>query len=114
MDPLPPQVQVVYTPQPARTSGMAVTSLVLGILSIMGGAIIFLPPIFGVIFGHLALGQCRRDPGLGGRGMAIAGLVLGYLTLAIWLLWILFFGGLVALGLFGAAAAQAHAHAATY
>lgn len=114
MDPLPPQVQVVYTPQTPRTSGLAITSLVLGILSVMGAAILFLPPVFAVILGHVSLGQCKRDPGLGGRGMAIAGLVMGYLTLAMWLLWLLFFGGLIALGIAGAAAAQGHAHAATY
>jgi hypothetical protein len=38
----------------------------------------------GIVFGHLALGQIRRT-GEGGRGLAIAGLVIGYLatTLAV-------------------------------
>ncbi|MFV0373424.1 DUF4190 domain-containing protein [Microbacterium sp.] len=35
--------------------------------------------IVGVIFGHLAVAQLRRSPGRG-RGLAIAGLTIGYLT----------------------------------
>ena len=36
--------------------------------------------ILAVIFGHIALSQIRRT-GQGGRGMAVAGLVLGYIGL---------------------------------
>ena len=35
----------------------------------------------GIIFGHIALSQIKRT-GENGRGMAIAGLVIGYLSLA--------------------------------
>ena len=39
--------------------------------------------ILAVIFGHVALSQIKRSMGaLTGRGMAIAGLILGYLGLA--------------------------------
>jgi uncharacterized membrane protein len=38
--------------------------------------------ILAVIFGHVALRQIRRN-GNRGRGMAIAGLVLGYLGIAV-------------------------------
>jgi hypothetical protein len=41
--------------------------------------------ILAVIFGHIALSQVRRT-GQGGRGLAIAGLVLGYVGLALLLL----------------------------
>ena len=37
--------------------------------------------VLAVIFGHVALSQMRRS-GQGGRGMAIAGMVLGYLGVA--------------------------------
>lgn len=57
---------------PAPTNGLAIASLVLGIL---GFAII------PVIMGHIALRQIR-ERGEAGAGMAIAGLVLGYLALA--------------------------------
>jgi type IV pilus assembly protein PilA len=62
-----------------ETSGKAIASLVCGIL------FLFLPSaIAAVIMGHLSLSDIRRSAGrLGGRGMAIAGLVLGYAGLAI-------------------------------
>jgi type IV pilus assembly protein PilA len=60
------------------TSGKAIASLVLGLLSF-----IFLAAIPAVIFGHLALSDIKKSAGrLQGSGMAIAGLVLGYLGIA--------------------------------
>lgn len=53
------------------TNVMAILSLVLA----LGGG------LFGVIFGHIALHQIRRT-GQKGRGLAIAGLLLGYIVLA--------------------------------
>ncbi|PYT51786.1 MAG: hypothetical protein DMG44_01085 [Acidobacteria bacterium] len=62
-----------------ETSGKAIASLICGIL------FFFLPSaIVAIIMGHLSLSDIRRSAGrLGGRGMAIAGLVLGYTGLAI-------------------------------
>jgi len=59
---------------PAQTSGKAIASLVCGLF-------LFLPPfsIAAVILGHLALSEIRKSGRrLLGEGMAIAGLVLGY------------------------------------
>lgn len=64
----------------ARTSVLAVVSLVLGIASF------FLPVIVSlgaVITGHLARSELRRTPGMSGHGLARAGLITGYLTLAV-------------------------------
>ena len=62
-------------PAPTGTSGLAIASLVLGILWLW-----WIGSILAVIFGHISLGQIKRSEGrTGGRGMAIAGLVLGYL-----------------------------------
>ncbi|MDQ1602221.1 MAG: hypothetical protein QOE01_66 [Actinomycetota bacterium] len=69
-----------YPPQPQPTNGLAVASLVLGILWLF-----WLGSLLAVIFGHIALSQIRRR-GEGGRGMAIAGLVLGYIGVAFFLL----------------------------
>lgn len=61
---------------PTRTSGLAIASLVLSILGCGIGSIL------GVIFGHQALSEIEAGKGeVDGRGMAIAGLVLGYLGL---------------------------------
>ena len=63
---------------PQKTSGLAIASLIFGIL------FIFFPlSIPAIVFGHIALSQIKKSSGrLGGRGLAIAGLVLGYLGIA--------------------------------
>jgi hypothetical protein len=63
----------------ARTSGLAIASMVLGIVWLF-----WLGSILAVIFGHVALSQIKRSMGaLSGRGMAIAGLALGYVGIAL-------------------------------
>lgn len=81
-----------------RTSGLAVASLILGILSLLGAAVCG-APIAAVICGHLALGQIKRSAGqVGGRGLAIAGLVTGYLALIAGVVVLLFLLGIAQLG----------------
>jgi len=59
--------------------GLAITSLVLGILSFLT---CFLTGIPAIICGHVALSRARRAPArYTGGGLATAGLVLGYLSL---------------------------------
>ena len=65
---------------PTRTSGLAITALVMGILNFVP-FINFVSWILAIIFGHIALSQIKRDPGLGGRGMAFAGLAITYILL---------------------------------
>ncbi len=84
-----------------RTSGPAVVSLVFGIICWF--ALPFVGAIVAVVCGHLARGEIRRAPpgSIDGDGLALAGLVLGYIHLAVCVLVvmfiILFFGGLAAL-----------------
>ncbi len=60
------------------TSGLAIASMVLGILWLW-----WIGSILAVVFGHVALKQIGESNGSqGGRGMAIAGLVLGYIGVA--------------------------------
>ena len=59
---------------------MAVASLVLGILSVPL-CFVFVPGLLAVIFGAIGLGQIRADPAQAGRGQAIAGLILGSISL---------------------------------
>lgn len=68
----------------SRTNGMAVASLVLGIL----GVPTFCLPLFSllaVVFGAVGLNQCKKDASYSGRGLAIAGLVLGSLMLLVFI-----------------------------
>src|SRR3954470_4397951 len=53
--------------------------------------------IAGVVCGHLALSRIKANPELGGRGMALAGVVIGYVSIAGWLIWTLAFGGVAIL-----------------
>jgi Domain of unknown function (DUF4190)/Domain of unknown function (DUF1707) len=75
-----PQVVPVQT-----TNGLAVGSLVCGILEIFTLGFAAIP---AVILGHVARGQIKQT-GERGDGMAVAGLVLGYLGIAGWLVLIL-------------------------
>jgi hypothetical protein len=59
-----------YVPRP--TNGMAIASMVLGILWIY-----WIGSILALVFGYVARSQIRRT-GQGGDGMAVAGIVLGW------------------------------------
>ncbi|MGB0132792.1 DUF4190 domain-containing protein [Dokdonella sp.] len=84
---------------PARTSGTAITSLVFGIITWVG--LPFIGALVAVICGHLARSEIRRMPAgtVEGDGLAIAGLILGYVQLGMILLGILLFVGFLVLGL---------------
>lgn len=68
-----------YPPQPP-VNALSIVALVLSLISISIG---------GVICGHIALSQIRRT-GERGHGMALAGLIVGYVGCAAWiLLWVI-------------------------
>jgi hypothetical protein len=72
-----PPARPMFLAAPQRTNGLAVASLV-GALLWMG----WMGSLFAVVAGHVALSQIDRSQGRqGGRGVAISGLVLGYLEL---------------------------------
>jgi hypothetical protein len=84
---------------PVRTtSSTAIISMVFGILCWVG--IPFIGAFVAIICGHVARGEIRRAPPgtIEGDGMAIAGLILGYLHLALFALalslFLTVFGGL--------------------
>jgi peptidyl-prolyl cis-trans isomerase B (cyclophilin B) len=71
-------------PPPRQTNSMAIVALV--------SALVFAP--LGIVFGHISLSQIRRS-GEDGKGMAIAGLVIGYiftgLILLVMVFWVIMF-----------------------
>lgn len=68
-----------------KTSGQAITSLVLGILSLVLFFMSFFLAVPAVVFGHVAMSRIKKSPKqIGGTGVARAGLVLGYLSIAFW------------------------------
>ena len=60
---------------PVKTSGLAVASLCCSLGTLVVGPFGFVP---GIICGHMAKSQIKRSLGLGGSGMATAGLAVGY------------------------------------
>jgi hypothetical protein len=72
----PPYYAPHYAP-PRRTNGLAIASMVLGIVWIY-----WLGSILALIFGYVARKQIR-DRQEGGDGMAIAGIVLGWVGVGV-------------------------------
>jgi hypothetical protein len=73
------------TPQtnfaPSKNNGLAIASLILGILSLVFYIFSAIP---GIITGHMALSRAKRSPQeYEGKGMAIAGLILSYIMLVL-------------------------------
>jgi len=69
-----------------KTSALAIWSLVLGILGLMLSLVClaFFLAIPAVICGHKALSRIKRSAGaLGGHGLAVAGLVTGYIGIGV-------------------------------
>ncbi|HZK73457.1 MAG TPA: DUF4190 domain-containing protein [Clostridia bacterium] len=95
MSPAYPAAVYAYGPP---TNSFAVASLAFGIISWL--VCPFIGGVVAIILGHVARGQIRTS-GEAGSGMAMAGLVLGYIHLvAVALLiffWIVLLGGLAAL-----------------
>ena len=101
--PPPPPPGMYQTPMPAQpglpgdaygmpmgqpqTSGKAIGSLVCGI---MGLLIPLIGGVVAIVLGHLGLSEIKRSAGrLKGDGLAIAGLVMGYLEAAFFVLLII-------------------------
>lgn len=78
-----------YGSAPSRSlpTGMAVASLVLGILGLLTSAFLLggLLGLVAIILGIIALGKIKRGEA-GGRGMAIGGIVTGILALLVTIL----------------------------
>jgi hypothetical protein len=67
---------------PKKTNGLAIASLVLGLAWVVVGPLGFFTGIAAVITGHIARKQIREREENGG-GMALAGLILGYISVVI-------------------------------
>jgi type II secretory pathway pseudopilin PulG len=76
----PPQSQPYRAYQPPKTDGGAIASMVLGIASFVL-CLSFLSGIPAVIVGHISRSKIKKSGGrLKGDGMALAGLILGYIS----------------------------------
>ncbi|MFT4232181.1 MAG: DUF4190 domain-containing protein [Leucobacter sp.] len=95
-----PQPQYVAPQQPyaapQQAYAVAPPTNTLAIIALVGS---FFISLVGVICGHIALKQIAQS-GEGGRGLALAGLIIGYIGLALGTIYIIFmivvFGSLAA------------------
>jgi hypothetical protein len=72
-----------------RTSGLAIASLVLGIVGLV--AVPLVASIIAIVLGKSAQRDIRRDPRLGGDGLASAGIVLGWIGVGLVVVGLLLF-----------------------
>lgn len=69
---------------PPPKKGLAIASLVLGILAVPTAGLLVLGAVIGIILGIVALAKAAKTPeAYGGKGMAIAGIVTNCLALAL-------------------------------
>ncbi len=75
-----------------KTNGFAIAGFVISLISscFCCGALNFL----GIIFSIVGINKAKEIDGEG-KGLAIAGLVIGIVFLVIYVLWVLIFGGLM-------------------
>jgi hypothetical protein len=67
--------------QQDKKNGLAIASLILGILSLMFYIFTAIP---GIITGHMARSRVNKNPDeYSGKGMALAGLIFSYIMLAL-------------------------------
>lgn len=66
----------------SQTSGMAITALCLGIVSLLTCGLMGVGALAAIICGHIALSKIKEsESSLRGRGMAMSGLIMGYVCL---------------------------------
>jgi hypothetical protein len=100
-EPVSYEPSAAYVPPapPAPTSGMAIVALVLGISGLT--VFPFLGSILALIFGYMARTEIRQRPDeLGGKGLAVAGIVTGWIGVGLTVLGILAVGGIFLCSLF--------------
>src|SRR5262245_5032576 len=69
-------------PQSQTRKGLAIASLVLGILSIPTLGLFVVGAIAAIVLGVIALGKIKKEPATyGGKGMAIAGIITSGVSL---------------------------------
>jgi len=73
-----------------KTNQLAIWSLITGLLFCFAlFCCIPITPILAIVFGHIAISQINSSNGIEtGKGMAIAGLVLGYGQMLLYIVWI--------------------------
>lgn len=78
----PPQQQYAFPNQPpvrSKDSGLAMAALIFSLFGLIG----LVSVIPGIVMGHVAFAKARRGEA-GGKGMALAAFVVGYLIIILY------------------------------
>ena len=71
-------------PTPRTTNTLAIISFICGLLGLVGSIpSVGVLNIVAIVMGHMARSQIRQNPNEDGAGMALAGLIMGYIGLLI-------------------------------
>lgn len=97
----PPPPSRAYTPTSSKpTSGMAIASLVLGISGLT--IVPFIASVAAIIIGYMARNEIRQRPDeIGGDGLALAGIIMGWIAVGIAVLGLFLGGGFMLCGICG-------------
>jgi hypothetical protein len=100
--PPPPVAPTPYAAVAAvPTSGMAIAALVMGIVGLT--LLPLVGSILALIFGYMARNDIRQRPDeVSGGGLALAGIVMGWIAIGLSVVGLLIFGGIAVCGLCGA------------
>lgn len=85
--PAPPAPQYAAPQQYAAPAAAATSTNVLSIIALISAFV--LPFVVPVVLGHISLSQIKRT-GEGGRGLALAAVIIGYVEIAAWVLFFIF------------------------
>jgi len=88
---IPGYVHNIPVPTGERTSGLAIASLVSNIVCGIGSLV-------AIVLGHLSLAEIKKNPALQGRGIALAGLIIGYSITFLCVISVVAISVLIALG----------------
>jgi len=78
---------------PPRTEPLAITSLILAISGLITCGI---GSLVGAILGHMGRKKIQNDPSRTGDGLALAGIIVGWVITGLWALnWIFFAGAVI-------------------
>jgi hypothetical protein len=70
------------------TPGKAIAALILSIVGLVLCPYVF--SVLALVFGYMARGEIKRSGGaLGGDGLALAGIIIGWGSIAVWTLFII-------------------------
>ncbi|WP_439692923.1 DUF4190 domain-containing protein [Curtobacterium sp. SP.BCo] len=85
-----PYAAAGYQPyaQRPKTNTLAILSIVFGLGAIPLWFMAILLGPAGAILGHVALGKIKQS-GEGGRGLALTGIIAGWVMTGVWILWII-------------------------